>query len=101
MCAPDRKPGGASTPTPCPEEPVMAWIEKRTLTDATTSAQVKWRLGGRRGGPMQPETFSAGSDEQTPARAEGLKTTVKAAGQHWPEGWVRGEGFVPPPHDAP
>lgn len=79
----------------------MAWIEKRTLGDGTTSAQVRFRLGGRRNAPMQAETFSAGSDQQNVARAEGFKKMVDAAGQRWPEGWVRGKGFVRPHNDDP
>jgi len=77
----------------------MAWIEQRTLGDGTTSAHVYWRLGGVRGGPRQVETFSAGSDDQNLARAEGFKRMVDAAGQRWPDGWVRGEGFVRPNSD--
>ena len=43
---------------------------------------------------MTEETFSAGSNEQNLARAEGFKKMVEAAGNHWPDGWVKGEGFV-------
>jgi hypothetical protein len=42
----------------------------------------------------QNETFSAGSDEQTAARAEGFKQMVMAAGEYWPDGWIKGRGFV-------
>lgn len=72
----------------------MAWIERRTRGDGGTSAHVVWRLGGGRTGARQTETFAAGSDEQNLARAEGFKKMVEAAGGHWPEGWVKGEGFV-------
>lgn len=72
----------------------MAWIEQRTRSDGGLSACVMWRQGGRRGAPRQKETFSAGSDAQNRARAEGFKQMVDAAGQHWPEGWVKGRGFV-------
>lgn len=72
----------------------MAWIEKRQRTDGGVSVRVKWRLGGGRTGPFQIETFSAGSDAQNLARAEGFQKMVEAAGQYWPEGWVKGEGFV-------
>jgi hypothetical protein len=74
----------------------MAWIEKKQRTDGGISARVVWRLGGRRDGAYQSETFSAGTDAQNLARADGFKKMVDAAGQGWPDGWVRGEGFVRP-----
>ncbi|GAA4124237.1 hypothetical protein GCM10022215_31770 [Nocardioides fonticola] len=73
----------------------MAWIEKKKRADGGTAARVVWRLGGG-GGPYQSETCGAGSDAQNLARADGFKKMVEAAGQRWPEGWVRGEGFVRP-----
>ncbi|MGZ6849480.1 MAG: hypothetical protein ACXVEV_01325 [Nocardioidaceae bacterium] len=78
----------------------MAWIEKRTRGDGGASARVVWRLGGRRDGAYQAETFGAGSDAQNLARADGFKKMVDAAGQRWPAGWVKGEGFVRPPGEA-
>ncbi|WP_162794504.1 hypothetical protein [Nocardioides houyundeii] len=30
------------------------------------------------------------------ARADGFKKMVDPAGQRWPDGWVKGEGFVRP-----
>ncbi|MCW2838746.1 MAG: hypothetical protein JWR55_229 [Aeromicrobium sp.] len=72
----------------------MAWIEHRKRADGGVSARVVWRFGGRRGAPREDETFSAGSDAQNRARAEGFKQMVEAAGGHWPDGWVKGEGFV-------
>lgn len=72
----------------------MAWIQQRKRSDGGTSARVEWRLGGGRGGPRQEETFAAGTDEQNLARAEGFKKMVEATGGFWPEGWVKGEGFV-------
>jgi integrase len=74
----------------------MAWIEQRKRGDGGVSARVIWRLGGTRDGARQVETFSAGSDAQNLARADGFKRMVDAAGQRWPEGWVKGEGFVRP-----
>jgi hypothetical protein len=74
----------------------MAWIEKRKRGDGGVSARVVWRLGGTRDGTYQAETFSAGSDAQNLARADGFKKMVDAAGQRWPDGWVKGEGFVRP-----
>jgi integrase len=72
----------------------MAWIEQKRRSDGGTSAVVRWRLGGTRDGRMQTETFGAGSDEQNLARAEGFNRMVEAGGQEWPDGWVKGEGFV-------
>jgi hypothetical protein len=88
----------------------MAWIDKRTRGDGGVSARVVWRLGGTRDGAYQAETFSAGSDAQNLARADGFTRMVDAAGRRWPDGWVKGEGFVwsqgtdpltaPPPFDV-
>jgi integrase len=72
----------------------MAWIEQKRRSDGGTSAVVRWRVGGTRSGRTQTETFGAGSDDQNLARAEGFKRMVEAAGQEWPDGWVKGEGFV-------
>ncbi|MFN2321226.1 MAG: tyrosine-type recombinase/integrase, partial [Dermatophilaceae bacterium] len=77
----------------------MAWIEERTRADGGVSACVVWREEGHRGSPRQRETFSVGTDAQNRARAEGFKQMVDAAGQYWPEGWVKGEGFVRPRED--
>ncbi|MDX6327566.1 MAG: hypothetical protein QOK15_3920 [Nocardioidaceae bacterium] len=43
---------------------------------------------------MQTEIFDAGSDDQNRARDEGFRRMVEAGGQEWPDGWVKGEGFV-------
>jgi len=72
----------------------MASIEQRRRSDGGLSARVRWRLGGIRDGQRQVETFSAGTDEQNLARAAGFRKMVEAAGQQWPDGWVKGEGFV-------
>ncbi|MFO6453364.1 MULTISPECIES: tyrosine-type recombinase/integrase [unclassified Aeromicrobium] len=78
----------------------MAWIQKRRRrTDGGLSVRVEWRMGGGRAGVRQDETFSAGTDAQNLARAEGFKKMVEAAGNRWPEGWVKGEGFVRSPAD--
>ncbi|MFT4082845.1 MAG: site-specific integrase [Nocardioides sp.] len=74
----------------------MAWILKRERADGGVSATVVWRLGGGRSGAYQSETFAAGSDAQNLSRAEGFKELVDAAGQRWPNGWVKGYGFVRP-----
>jgi hypothetical protein len=74
----------------------IAWIDKKKRSDGGVSARVVWRLGGARDGAYQSETFSAGTDAMNMERARGFKSMVDAAGQRWPEGWVRGEGFVRP-----
>lgn len=74
----------------------MAWIERKKRADGGTSARVVWRHGGGRDGAYQSETFSAGRDPANMERARGFKSMVDATGQRWPEGWVRGEGFVRP-----
>ena len=40
---------------------------------------------------QQTETFGAGTDEQNQARAEGFVKMVAAAGEDWPDGWVKGQ----------
>ncbi|MEV7584370.1 tyrosine-type recombinase/integrase [Streptomyces erythrochromogenes] len=53
-----------------------------------TSFQVKWRDGGGRDGAWQSETF----EDQDSAGV--FKTAVDEAGQHWPPGWVKGQGYI-------
>jgi integrase len=72
----------------------MAWTDARRRSDGGTSYTVRWRLGGTRDGTRQSETFAAGSDPQNASRAEGFKQMVTAAGDFWPDGWVKGAGFV-------
>ncbi len=72
----------------------MAYIEKERRSDGGTSFVVHWRLGGSRSGAKQRETFGAGADAQNRARAEGFRDMVALAGEMWPEGWVKGAGFV-------
>jgi hypothetical protein len=79
----------------------MAWIDKKLRSDGGVSARAVWRLGGSRDGAYQSETFSAGTDAVNMERARGFKSMVDAAGQRWPEGWVRGEGFVRPSGSDP
>jgi hypothetical protein len=78
----------------------MAWIEQRRRADGGLTARVFWRPGGCRDTHREWETFGAGSDAQNLARADGFKRMVEAAGQRWPDGWVKGEGFVRPPDVA-
>ena len=74
----------------------MAWIEQVRRGDGGLTVRVIWRPAGGRETPRVWETFGAGSDAQNLARADGFKRMVEAAGQRWPDGWVRGEGFVRP-----
>lgn len=74
----------------------MAWIEQHRRADRGLSVRVLWRPEGSRSTRREWETFAAGSDAQNLARADGFKRMVDAAGQRWPEGWVKGEGFVRP-----
>jgi hypothetical protein len=78
----------------------MAWIEQHRRADGGLTARVIWRPGGARDAIRVWETFGAGSDAQNLARADGFKRMVEAAGQRWPDGWVKGEGFVRPPDVA-
>lgn len=71
----------------------MAYIVDRTKSDGTITYQVKWREGGGRTDPGQTERFG-----DRPS-AETFKKLVDAHGQHWPPGWVRGEGFVEQPKE--
>ena len=74
----------------------MAWIEQRRRVDGGLTARVIWRLGGGRDAVRASETFSIGSAAQNLARADGFKRMVEAGGERWPDGWVKGEGFVRP-----
>ncbi|HKH56435.1 MAG TPA: response regulator transcription factor [Propionibacteriaceae bacterium] len=78
----------------------MAWIEQRRRAEGGPTVRMFWRPGGCRNTTRVWETFSAGSDAQNLARADGFKRMVEAAGQRWPDGWVEREGFVRPPDVA-
>lgn len=74
----------------------MAWIEQRRRGDGASRR-------GWSGGWVAPVTVpsrwrrsASATDAQNLARADGFKKMVDAAGQHWPEVWVKGEGFVRP-----
>jgi hypothetical protein len=82
------------------ESPGMAWTEQQQRADGGLTVRVFWRRGGGRDATRVWETFGAGSDAQNLARADGFKRMVEAAGQRWPDGWVKGEGFVRPPDVA-
>ncbi|MFI7013520.1 hypothetical protein [Streptomyces sp. NPDC050164] len=68
----------------------MASIRKRVHRYGSTAHQVRWREGGSREGAPQSEVF--GSEPE----AVQFKALVDAPGQHWPTGWVKGEGVVQP-----
>ena len=78
----------------------MAWIEQHRRSDGGLTVRVIWRPGSARDATRVWETFGAGSDAQNLARADGFKRMVEAAGQRWPDAWVKGEGFVRPPDVA-
>ena len=68
----------------------------RPRADGGTCHQVKWRLGGSRAGAWQTETLTSKH------RAESFREDVEAAGHQWPEGWIKGHGYLadleePPP----
>src|SRR5215467_1761346 len=50
--------------------------------------RVSWREGGKRTDPKTSERFG------TEAEAIGFRDAVNRAGQHWPDGWIRGRGFT-------
>lgn len=66
----------------------MANIKRRTRSDGSISYSVRWREGGARDGKEQHETLE---DETA---AERFRDLVNGSGQHWPKGWVKGQGFV-------
>ncbi|MEU2510502.1 tyrosine-type recombinase/integrase [Streptomyces syringium] len=69
----------------------MASIVERPKSDGSLTFQVRWRDGGSRGSKIETENFP---DIES---AEQFKKLVDAHGQHWPHGWVRGQGFVEEP----
>lgn len=74
----------------------MASVHPRSARDGSiTSYQTRFRLGGGRKDPVQTETF----DEE--AQAEEFKRLVDEAGQRWPVGWVKGQGFISPGDATP
>jgi hypothetical protein len=75
----------------------MAWIEQHRRADGGLTARVIWRPGGARNATRVWETFGAGSDAQNLSRADGFKRMVEAAGQRWPDGWVKGGRGGPTP----
>jgi len=66
----------------------MAAIVARKRTDGSFGYKVQWRLDGRRDGAWQSETFDSR------LAAAKFQAQVEAHGGLWPEGWVKGVGFV-------
>lgn len=66
----------------------MARYRMRTRSDGTEAHQVRWLEGGKRGAPEQSETFDTEPEART------FQQLVDQAGQQWPEGWIKGVGFV-------
>jgi integrase len=69
----------------------MARIKHRQRADGGVSYQVCWVLGGGRasaGVKEQAETFTDLN------RAKAFKLDVEHAGNQWPAGWVKGEGYI-------
>lgn len=70
----------------------MARIRPRRTTNGGVRYCVEWVLGGgsaKAGARTQTETFS------TENRAMAFKLDVENAGNRWPPGWIKGEGYVP------
>ncbi|MBK3625449.1 site-specific integrase [Streptomyces sp. MBT49] len=63
-------------------------VARKNKRGEVTSYQVKWRLGGARTAPWQTEAF-----EDEPS-AVVFRDAVNGAGQEWPPGWVKGQGFI-------
>lgn len=66
----------------------MATIHERVRKDGGITYSVQWREGGKRTGKGCSEPFG---DE---AHAKSFKAHVEAAGNNWPDGWVKGHGFM-------
>lgn len=69
----------------------MAYIQERPQKNGAVTYQVRWIDGGGRTGEKQSERFG------DRGAAEQFKNLVNAHGQHWPHGWVKGQGFVEEP----
>lgn len=63
---------------------------RKNKVGEVTSWQVKWRLGGRRSGDWQTESFT----DETSAGV--FRDAVNEAEQQWPAGWVKGFGYIDP-----
>ncbi|GLX51993.1 hypothetical protein Shyhy01_49430 [Streptomyces hygroscopicus subsp. hygroscopicus] len=69
-------------------------VPRKNKAGDILSYQVKWRAGGRRTGGWQHERFDG--DEDGKDAADLFKQAVDEAGQNWPPGWVKGQGYIDP-----
>lgn len=60
----------------------------RQRADGGVTYQVKWRLGGTRAGAWASESFTS------ERAAQRFCLDVEDAGMQWPDGWVKGQGYV-------
>ena len=65
----------------------MATIKERKRADGQLSYRVVWKTGGGREGAWESETFGVRG------HAVRFRRDVDDAGQHWPDGWVKGVGY--------
>ena len=75
-------------------DPAEEAVRRRHISGRSVAS---WR------GQIRPDAdrnLQCGSDDQTLARAEGFRRMVEAGGHEWPDGWVKGMGFVRPREDA-
>ncbi|MDX3360593.1 MULTISPECIES: tyrosine-type recombinase/integrase [Streptomyces] len=78
----------------------MAYVKAmRNKDDVVTSHRVIWRLGGSRTGAPQAERFDP--TEEGREAAEIFCAAVNEAGQQWPLGWVKGQGYIAGEASAP
>jgi integrase len=78
----------------------MAYVKPMKNKDGVvTSYRVRWRLGGARDGDWQGERFDG--DEAGHEAARIFCQAVNEAGQQWPLGWVKGQGYIDPGAEAP
>ncbi|MGW2964028.1 tyrosine-type recombinase/integrase [Streptomyces sp. NPDC001220] len=67
-------------------------VPRKNKAGEIVTYQVKWRAGGKRTGEWQHERFDG--DEAGSEAAELFARAVDEAGQQWPAGWVKGEGYI-------
>jgi integrase len=73
----------------------MASVHARKNRDGEiTSYQVKWRDANRRPEDPQWATEKFDGDGEGKAAADIFKQAVDEAGQRWPAGWVKGQGYI-------
>jgi integrase len=72
----------------------MARIRKRKRADGGVTYQVCWVLGGGSAGGGAKEQYESFTNLN---RAQAFKLDVENAGHLWPDGWVKGTGYVTAP----